>query len=170
MLSLRRATVAARPAISGPRNFYPCSPCGERLIDCVDEYITFCISIHALLAESDRSSCWKKLSRLDFYPCSPCGERPLWFSAQLRSLTISIHALLAESDNLFSVAMGDFAEFLSMLSLRRATAQRGYILLQFRYFYPCSPCGERLILSLSDCIMTQISIHALLAESDSNSF
>ena len=34
------------------------------------------------------------------------------------------------------------------------------------YFYPRSPCGERLLEQLSDPAKMAISIHALLAESD----
>ena len=56
---------------------------------------------------------------------------------------ISIHALLAESD------------FLNIF--RRVLAF---------YFYPRSPCGERLFLLRKITITVDISIHALLAESD----
>ena len=59
------------------------------------------------------------------------------------SIWISIHALLAESDRL----------------LRSGTA-RG------TYFYPRSPCGERLGRGPHSPLVRQISIHALLAESD----
>ena len=51
-LSLRRATSVALPGLRLHLNFYPRSPCGERLRvqDCdLDSFI----SIHALLAESD---------------------------------------------------------------------------------------------------------------------
>ena len=57
------------------KDFYPRSPCGERLdVSGVQGYRTL-ISIHALLAESD---CLKFLTGTaygDFYPRSPCGER-----------------------------------------------------------------------------------------------
>ena len=58
------------------QDFYPRSPCGERqsVHKPLREYSP--ISIHALLAESDRI----KKSALSvmryFYPRSPCGERP----------------------------------------------------------------------------------------------
>ena len=168
-------------------NFYPRSPCGER----PTTIITICIalkflstlslrratrvldgskssieiSIHALLAESDfhyfdLSGVW-----CDFYPRSPCGER--------------------QREN-----AGDMYryQFLSTLSLRRATARSAsklggmsisiHALLAesdgiidiinniVNNFYPRSPCGERpagLELVKAD---TSISIHALLAESD----
>ena len=78
------------------------------------------ISIHALLAESDNSQQEKNNGHENFYPRSPCGERRI-------SLTLII----------------GFSEFLSTLSLRRATAQ-----------------------SFSALHNIFISIHALLAESD----
>ena len=78
--------------------------------------------------------------------------------------------------------------FLSTLSLRRATQVHRYRLKNHHYFYPRSPCGERLtvfsifqvvIIFLSTLSLRRatvylasqtfdidISIHALLAESD----
>ena len=79
---------------------------------------------------------------------------------------ISIHALLAESDFMFSVVFYLENIFLSTLSLRRATTCGGGWNEQPRYFYPRSPCGERQAMwFITGCPM-QISIHALLAESD----
>ncbi len=96
-LSLRRATWVLVSMICPPRDFYPRSPCGERLpadgsqrgneiflstlslrratrfLASLSAVVT--ISIHALLAESD---------------CGPQGSG--------KTLSISIHALLAESD------------------------------------------------------------------------
>ena len=56
--------------------------------------------------------------------------------------------------------------FQSTLSLRRATAGPRAILLHTLYFNPRSPCGERLIRLLEADQGIDISIHALLAESD----
>ena len=102
------------------------------------------ISIHALLAESDGDciQCCGQVSA-DFYPRSPCGERhtgqpvrglPSYFyprspcGERLRratgtagSLAISIHALLAESDGACRARPQSRPQFLSTLSLRRAT-------------------------------------------------
>ena len=123
------------------------------------------ISIHALLAESDAPAMRETNGGRNFYPRSPCGERQ------------------ASQDFL-----NDLYEFLSTLSLRRATAigRRGRAARG--NFYPRSPCGERpsfawrrdsryrFLSTLSlrratghpskyrHCIL--ISIHALLAESD----
>ena len=164
-LSLRRATL--RGSVSMPRylNFYPRSPCGER------------------------PRAWPVWSPHPyFYPRSPCGERQLILQVRFtvwaflstlslrratkpkrlksRRCVISIHALLAESDP----------------SL--APAEKGS-----SDFYPRSPCGERQAANgladappkflstlslrrattdaINGCNPDFISIHALLAESDS---
>ena len=154
-----------------------------------DNYNLHCveISIHALLAESDRL--WTILYSCpgNFYPRSPCGERRLGLLGWLRTL-ISIHALLAESDKRV-VSRNTLHElFLSTLSLRRATIISPHSTPDNSNFYPRSPCGERPVcavaqspasqflstLSLrratgncpSGCQRPCISIHALLAESD----
>ena len=123
------------------------------------------ISIHALLAESD--GCWLQLHR---------HQR------------ISIHALLAESDSAHQCARPSSAPFLSTLSLRRATVLVWCSCGGACDFYPRSPCGERqnqpdkqpkqavflstlslrraTFLRKQYALAFQISIHALLAESD----
>ena len=126
------------------RNFYPRSPCGERQALGLLGWLRVLISIHALLAESDEranrfphappeisihallaESDPKKsfLKRLfgDFYPRSPCGERPNLGRNQHQRKKISIHALLAESDGAMAATITPTYEFLSTLSLRRAT-------------------------------------------------
>ena len=102
-------------------NFYPRSPCGERLYLVRGQRPNWRISIHALLAESD-------LRVLD-------GSK---------SSIISIHALLAESDRGRQPALSQSSEFLSTLSLRRATLRVSAFTDYAAYFYPRSPCGERL--------------------------
>ena len=57
---------------------------------------------------------------------------------------ISIHALLAESDTWTRGSRTTYIEFLSTLSLRRATAEIGGSDQTVINFYPRSPCGERL--------------------------
>ena len=56
--------------------------------------------------------------------------------------------------------------FLSTLSLRRATWKRSPPMCTIRHFYPRSPCGERPWARGSRVTYVEISIHALLAESD----
>ena len=151
-------------------DFYPRSPCGERLFLLRKITITVDISIHALLAESDASnqpeqqeqriSIHALLAESDvnlkinesrykhFYPRSPCGERRANGRTERQEQRISIHALLAESDAVVDNIVLMPGKFLSTLSLRRATTWDVI------------------------AVMTEaqsISIHALLAESDSKS-
>ena len=59
-------------------NFYPRSPCGERLVSQPMRGKTDEISIHALLAESDDGvDAFKRFFHY-FYPRSPCGERRMY--------------------------------------------------------------------------------------------
>ena len=96
-LSLRRATCAGSCPVRRGIYFYPRSPCGERHISVVSfgariEFLStlslrrataqrkihrpvYLISIHALLAESDRPAPRGRCGHADFYPRSPCGER-----------------------------------------------------------------------------------------------
>ena len=102
------------------------------------------ISIHALLAESD--------VHYDNY--------------NLHCVEISIHALLAESDRTDHIKRNKKVKFLSTLSLRRATISCARSASKLADFYPRSPCGERPICKRQIIPVKQISIHALLAESD----
>ena len=102
------------------------------------------ISIHALLAESDHPNMSDHPHNTDFYPRSPCGERRRNSQNINRGHTISIHALLAESDGKSNKLAGLKLVFLSTLSLRRATESQQPSEHPTTYFYPRSPCGERL--------------------------
>ena len=148
-------------------DFYPRSPCGERLIVKIRGSVRPDISIHALLAESDAAGRVPRPRARYFYPRSPCGERPvlirdgfliddisihaLLAESDRRALAvsagqgISIHALLAESDTTKKVSSTRLYVFLSTLSLRRATQFLLFAQAPSAYFYPRSPCGERLI-------------------------
>ena len=146
------------------------------------------ISIHALLAESDRAGCGHVAGGHHFYPRSPCGER----------LKADAYEFILENfyprspcgERLFcSGAKADSVTFLSTLSLRRATyvSYNQYNNTNHFYprspcgerpgritskgtkkfnFYPRSPCGERPWQRGSRITYVEISIHALLAESD----
>ena len=146
------------------------------------------ISIHALLAESDRGTEYGTNNTANFYPRSPCGERPpsrKYLSSNTshfyprspcgerpckRScveiiLNISIHALLAESDLTMSPHKSGPVIFLSTLSLRRATVYPGIVQASLTFLSTLSlrratdrPGGTG--------HPQRISIHALLAESD----
>ena len=162
-LSLRRAT-AYFFYVAKANNFYPRSPCGERLkAPKVTRHMRK-ISIHALLAESDQYQMSAKRDiRISIHALlaesdnNGGGVSAVYF--------ISIHALLAESDRRFSSRrpfVGRFlstlslrratavssprrvvSKFLSTLSLRRATRASQSYSLAIIHFYPRSPCGER---------------------------
>ena len=164
-LSLRRATPGLLIPRMGRRYFYPRSPCGERRFYSIHILRRYTISIHALLAESDRIPQDQLPNDGYFYPRSPCGER---LAPQVVGVVL--------------------VKFLSTLSLRRATnsaccgVRRKYISIHALlaesdcatvffwnrrcHFYPRSPCGERQYLLQSHTFHHCISIHALLAESD----
>ena len=141
-LSLRRATSPHRPAPASVR-----------------------ISIHALLAESDntlfpnvkeveyfypRSPCGERPPKhevcrggINFYPRSPCGERPVRVVRTCWSPYFYPRSPCGErhgQDVLLPAAL----EFLSTLSLRRATIGGSTNQTHKINFYPRSPCGERL--------------------------
>ena len=102
-----------------------------------------------------------------FYPRSPCGERQAADISARREARISIHALLAESDRVYVSYNMYNNTFLSTLSLRRATHTcKSVLCWAASYFYPRSPCGERLPRYQKIALAQSISIHALLAESD----
>ena len=120
-LSLRRATVLVWCSCGGACDFYPRSPCGERQRLGLPGWLRVLISIHALLAESDRRRTYQQGEEQAFLSTLSLRRAT---SAELRVFQvdkISIHALLAESD-----ALRIFSSSLKS------------------YFYPRSPCGERL--------------------------
>ena len=190
-LSLRRATFYRCRVHLQHRYFYPRSPCGERREAPEHRGYPVCISIHALLAESDTGWSGSAAAPRYFYPRSPCGERPRSSAYRPLGSLISIHALLAESDSRLRFCWARLLAFLSTLSLRRATSDgfhRGAkvvisihaLLAESDHtfvrppsnscdFYPRSPCGERQAMAAADVDSLCISIHALLAESDSSS-
>ena len=146
--------------------FYPRSPCGERLWHCLCNAVFLPISIHALLAESDRTkSALKHVIRISIHALLAESDNHAALQYQTR-YGISIHALLAESDQSRVRVCQAVIQFLSTLSLRRATNAKSIIWKFALYFYPRSPCGERHDQCIKDILLYCISIHALLAESD----
>ena len=146
------------------------------------------ISIHALLAESDRSARMSGTQRPaflstlslrratavptlqprhapNFYPRSPCGERPRQFLRPKNRKNFYPRSPCGERLPTTPPAKRNTAVFLSTLSLRRATCA-------------CQTAKNGITISIhallaeSDnsrhycCLKIGISIHALLAESD----
>ena len=122
------------------------------------------ISIHALLAESDRPPLKPAMIRSYFYPRSPCGERlapcQLWHGVFLFLSTLSLRRatickMINSAQKLFlstlslrratrsAITIKNPIVFLSTLSLRRATLIVVLLCHHMSNFYPRSPCGER---------------------------
>ena len=98
MLSLRRATSVALPGLRLHLDFYPRSPCGERL--------------NLRVLDGSKSS--------NFYPRSPCGERRgSGVGSWPRVIFLSTLSLRRATS--FSTSIVSVTAFLSTLSLRRAT-------------------------------------------------
>ena len=146
-------------------NFYPRSPCGERPLGILGRRLWYGISIHALLAESDRQNpgehyvafhfyprspcgerpgCQRPCERptRDFYPRSPCGERRPSLSGTARHTYFYPRSPCGERLVRQPTPIRD-NKFLSTLSLRRATLGAGSVRGISSNFYPRSPCGER---------------------------
>ena len=154
------------PMVTPPsyKYFYPRSPCGERLVSMLNgphskkflstlslrrATVKRCqasdisvISIHALLAESDRPDAKRTSILYYFYPRSPCGERHRDIAHRKRQKNISIHALLAESDIPSSGTLRN-----THISIHALLAESDNHSLNLPSkpidFYPRSPCGER---------------------------
>ena len=146
--------------------FNPRPPCGERPFSILFRAVAALFQSTPSLRRATWSSFLAHINQCCFNPRPPCGERPCppWMTSC--SLTVSIHALLAESDQ-------------SHLSYRGGCVR----------FNPRPPCGERRAPrhprfpagrfqstpSLRRAtesgnpqkLKHRVSIHALLAESDS---
>ena len=107
--------------VSSGGNFYPRSPCGERPNFCRNRFCPTCISIHALLAESDSTTIITICTVPRFLSTLSLRRATFIQVKNTPKARISIHALLAESDG---------------------PMERGQV--YYINFYPRSPCGERL--------------------------
>ena len=147
------------------RHFYPRSPCGERLGCQRGSGSALSISIHALLAESDFIQNQIIFHHNLFLSTLSLRRATYDHVASCQAKSISIHALLAESDR---------QRFLGQLHRnhfypRSPCGERPdcpSITVLHCNFYPRSPCGERPPYNLMIHHEKNISIHALLAESD----
>ena len=164
---MRRATIKWLGYSELGIHFYPRSPCGERPANrkCLD--FGWCISIHALLAESDSALAPKQNPTEHFYPRSPCGERRFGPGVGGAQQRISIHALLAESDPWY-ISLEDWQTslFLSTLSLRRATIIQEITVLAIAISIHALLAESDRFCPTCQWRRSVISIHALLAESD----
>ena len=146
-------------------NFYPRSPCGERLCAfwMAPSRPLFLSTLSLRRATDKIMSVSSGLK--NFYPRSPCGERPMMPLMGVILILFLSTLSLRRATSLAPKPKTKATEFLSTLSLRRATAsnqkarqgQRISIhallaesddfkrlgLLGWLNFYPRSPCGER---------------------------
>ena len=122
--------------------FYPRSPCGERLRHAQRIAPIHTISIHALLAESDKTV-KESVSAIDQFLSTLSLRRAThrWAVSTART-AISIHALLAESDA-HVLGFGVSAVISIHALLAESDAAKRTTTNWLIYFYPRSPCGER---------------------------
>ena len=165
-LSLRRATRVVDGSKSSIEDFYPRSPCGERLsMAALCQVISpFLSTLSLRRATADCPSI--TVLHCNFYPRSPCGERHLGAWKSCNVCRISIHALLAESDKRYFAYYIGRLLFLSTLSLRRATARNTSIAGRITSFLSTLSLRRATWLRCWQLAARDISIHALLAESD----
>ena len=100
-LSLRRATLTSVVSSAGTMDFYPRSPCGER----PDKHVP-------------------PPTQPNFYPRSPCGERRWPRAMILLCLYFYPRSPCGERPGVLAHHARKIVEFLSTLSLRRATSDR----------------------------------------------
>ena len=187
---MRRATWPPSDTALTPWDFNPRSPCGERPGP-------GCKLGGRTSNFNPRSPCGErpdygetKLRTIGFQSTLSLRRATKALLRGLPVSPISIHALLAESDQLFGAVCEPNSDF----NPRSPCGERHDPLSpehRFKYFNPRSPCGERLPLSEMDISAngfqstlslrratcqsgqfppkSRISIHALLAESDSHS-
>ena len=161
-----RQAVPRLPMAAQP-HFYPRSPCGERHGNGNGvKYLSRFLSTLSL-RRATPTQLRTTLQSFDFYPRSPCGERPISPDSTLKSSLFLSTLSLRRATVGRSAQRGEYHGFLSTLSLRRATESRQPSGRPTTYFYPRSPCGERPTNHGQGASNQQISIHALLAESDS---
>ena len=125
------------------RYFYPRSPCGERHVPLampdLSKGFLSTLSLRRATVQVPKQG----FGPIDFYPRSPCGER---------------HGVV-----------GHYFVYSINFYPRSPCGERPAWVCPVRStvnFYPRSPCGERLCLYWFSLITLPISIHALLAESD----
>ena len=148
----------------GAFDFYPRSPCGERLLWLLTSILTsrFLSTLSLRRATAGKGPAVKGYR--NFYPRSPCGERQ-WRHPLLLHTKIFLSTLSLRRATLGNVVAGLLMLFLSTLSLRRATPGEHHASTQQEFlstlslrratylgawkscnvcdFYPRSPCGER---------------------------
>ena len=147
-------------------NFYPRSPCGERLraehhASNQQEFLST-----LSLRRATTGHVLAGYRRAHFYPRSPCGERRI-LGRRLRygQQFLSTLSLRRATQNRF--AADPHCLFLSTLSLRRATNDRIALIPHQQFLSTLSLRRATFSVAVPQHVVV-ISIHALLAESDAD--
>ena len=132
----------ARSAYRAILNFYPRSPCGERPSS-TWIWPGWSSNFYPRSPCGERPAVWcRRTTWPNFYPRSPCGERHGPNGGARATVLISIHALLAESDAaLLRVSQHPLISIHALLAESDESDKREAI--NTTDFYPRSPCGER---------------------------
>ena len=127
-------------------DFYPRSPCGERL-RCnltLFAYSLF-LSTFPLRGTSSDLDCIYRGNIYNFYPRSPCGERPdAGKTAPVLPLFLSTFPLRGTSQKNYDGLVDRQISIHVPLAGNVRESQPKHI--PNPYFYPRSPCGERLVI------------------------
>ena len=147
------------------RDFNPRSPCGERpgfAISCIfGSVFQSTLSLRRATLHKQHRRGWLEFqSTLSLRRATPIMLSPL----QVRAFqsTLSLRRATRRGPSM----QRSSSLFQSTLSLRRATDSQCRQQYTRRYFNPRSPCGERRWALPGSPFPREISIHALLAESD----
>ena len=146
-------------------DFYPRSPCGERLFVVLSLRGDYVFLSTLSLRRATPLTSGTKTIFTNFYPRSPCGERRCLI--MLGGFAVDFYPRSPCGERLGTLRTVSVKKtFLSTLSLRRATQAQSLKIAPLCNFYPRSPCGERQFCPTLEGHKRLISIHALLAESD----
>ena len=163
-LSLRRATPAWLPYFPMEQRFLSTLSLRRATSKTTAMGRAIRISIHALLAESD-AFLFGGAQRSGLFLSTLSLRRATdYFKRYGSNSEISIHALLAESDQ-NQKAKDEEGQYFYPRSPCGERRNSPVVVPRTGHFYPRSPCGERQG-KPAQCTATEISIHALLAESD----
>ena len=167
-LSLRRATPINDSITLQYTNFYPRSPCGERQQNPTQkrEAKAFLSTLSLRRATAGAGNNTIRISY--FYPRSPCGERPDT-GKHLKVIKIFLSTLSLRRATRYGKPIDVQLVFLSTLSLRRATAGTAQGHTRNAKFLSTLSLRRATNTRCNVNLMFAISIHALLAESDSKS-
>ena len=143
---MRRATRVCQGDNVQQGHFYPRSPCGERHLvifgsNCRNKFLS---TLSLRRATDYKGIC---VQNLEFLSTLSLRRATVVGASQGADIGFLSTLSLRRATPIVSVKLTKLV-FLSTLSLRRATNRPLMFLRLHRYFYPRSPCGERLTAEL----------------------